>query len=216
MQQSVTITPALNLSLPIDRENGDIEIIYIPQPDKALINIAYNALKEIKKGIDKDSYSIAVVEYANYAKSDNDKVALENLLEKALLPSKILTQQGVTLDFLEWQKGVSEYDLEYLKGSVALSLALLRYASPAIRQSVSGELCFLGNSMEWIDFAKNQLQDLIQARVMEFCEQIKSDFAELKKENANVDFVEFADSFLAKLSISQDLKQSIKSELIQC
>lgn len=214
MQQSVTITPALNLSLPIDRENGDIEIIYIPQPDKALINIAYNALKEIKKGIDKDSYSIAVVEYANYAKSDNDKVALENLLEKALLPSKILTQQGVTLDFLEWQKGVSEYDLEYLKGSVALSLALLRYASPAIRQSVSGELCFLGNSMEWIDFAKKQSQDLTQARVMEFCEQIKSDFAELKKENANVDFAEFADSFLAKLSISQDLKESIKSEIV--
>lgn len=214
MQQSVTITPTLNLSLPIDRENGDIEIIYIPQPDKALINIAYNALKEIKKGIDRDSYAIAVVEYVNYAKSDNDKVALQNLLEKALLPATILTQKGVTMDFMEWQKGVSEYDLEYLRGSVALSLALLRYASPAIRQSVSGELCFLGNSMEWIGFAKKQLQDLIQARVMEFCEQIKSDFVELKNQNANVDFVEFVNSFLGKISISQDLKEFIRSEIL--
>lgn len=157
-----------------------------------------------------------MVEYANYAKNDNDKVALQNLLEKALLPSKILTQKGVTMDFMEWQQSVSEYDLEYLKGSVALSLALLRYASPAIRQSVSGELCFLGNSMEWIDFAKKQLQDLTQARVTEFCEQIKSDFAESKKENVNADFVEFVNSFLAKLSISQELKESIKSEIVEC
>ena len=209
----IHITQNLNLSLPMDKENGDIYYIYIPEPNKALVSLAYGALKEIKKGIDIDTYQIAVIEYANYPKSDNDKVALDNLLEKSLLISKVITREGKEYDFLEYQSQLSAGDLDFLKGTLALSLALLRYITPAIRQSVSKELCFLGTYLEWIAFAKRQLADLAQARIMEYVSAIRAGLSELKSKNANVSNAEYIDSFLANLAIPNEQKEKIKAEL---
>ena len=210
----IHITQNLNLSLPMDKENGDIYYIYIPEPNKALVSVAYGALKEIKKGIDTDTYQIAVIEYANYPKSDNDKVALENLLEKSLLISKVLTSEGKEYDFLEYQSQLSAGDLDFLKGTLALSLALLRYVTPAIRQSVSKELCFLGTYLEWIAFAKKQLADLARARIMEYVGVIKENLGELKSANASVSSADYIDSFLANLAIPNEQKEQIKAELV--